>query len=64
MAALEGRKVKHGTSWRVYYYFKNVRKLIVIGVTSKTIALQRRAQIEASLAMGIDHQARNYRGCP
>ncbi len=51
MPSLEGRKLKSGTSWRVVYYWNGRKEHVKIGVTTKRIAQQRRAQIEALLAM-------------
>ncbi len=55
MSSLEKRKVKNGISWRYVYrdLLGNQRK-IKVGVTTKRIAEQRKAQFDAMLAMGND----------
>jgi integrase len=55
MSALEARKVKNGTSWRfVYRNDLGQQKKVKIGVTTKRIAEQRKAQLDAMLSMGKD----------
>ncbi|MCB2213009.1 tyrosine-type recombinase/integrase [bacterium] len=55
MGALEKRKLKSGISWRfVYRDAAGRQKKVKIGVTSKRVAEQRKAQLEAMLAMGKD----------
>lgn len=55
MSTLEARRTKYGTSWR--YVYRNElgnQKKVKIGVTTKRIAEQRKAQLDAILAMGKD----------
>ena len=54
MASLEGRRVKHGTTWRVIYYQNGQKQQTKVGITTRRVALQQRARIEALLASGID----------
>ena len=54
MSTLEVRKLKQGNSWRLIYYHLGERQTLKIGITSKRVALQRKAQIEAALALGND----------
>lgn len=51
MSSLEGRKGKQGTTWRVVYYWNGSKEHVKVGITTKRVAQQRRAQIESLLAM-------------
>jgi len=57
MASLASKKAKNGTTYRVIYYWNGKRESFTIGVTSKRIALQRKAHVESLLAMGKNPNA-------
>lgn len=52
MSSLEGKKYKQGTSWRVIYWWNGQQEKVKIGVTSRRIALQRKTQLDALIALG------------
>ena len=52
MSTLEVRKLKQGNSWRLIYYHLGERQTLKIGVTSKRVALQKKAEVEVALALG------------
>ena len=54
MPTLEKRKLAGGISWRFVYSIDGIQRKIKIGITSKRVAEQRKAQLEAILAMGKD----------
>ncbi|MCB2212099.1 tyrosine-type recombinase/integrase [bacterium] len=55
MASIVGRKVKNGTSWRYRYHDpEGKQKYVKIGLTSRRVAEQRKRELDAILAMGLD----------
>ncbi len=50
MASLEGRVVKHGTTWRVVYWWHGKQEKVQIGITTKREAVKQKAKVEAMLA--------------
>jgi integrase len=52
LSSLESRKLKTGTSWRVAYLWNGQKENVKIGFTTKKVAKQRQAQIDALIAMG------------
>jgi len=50
MASLEGRKVKYGTTWRVIYYWQGSKEKLQLGITTRRVAQQQKAKVEALLA--------------